>query len=922
MRYLIGIDLGTTNCALTFVDTEHPSLPIQLFKIPQLIGSGRVEALSTLPSFCYLVDRDEWPKGALQLPWKEEADTFVGQFAKVQGGRVPTRLVQSAKSWLCHVGADRRDKILPIEAADPKQRLSPVGASAKYLTHLRDAWNATMAKGHAFLELEDQEIILTVPASFDEIARELTVEAARQVGFSNIHLLEEPQAAFYSWISQHEETWQEQFHPGETLLVCDVGGGTTDFSLIEIQERGGQLSFQRMAVGDHLLLGGDNMDAALAREVERTLLDQGYPPLELSQWLQLYAEVRQAKEKLLSTEATEKASHSIVLQGTGASVVKGTMTMQLQREEVEKLLVEEFFGNYSLQDALQLRPGRGFRTMGLPYEDEPSITKHLAYFLKRSHYLDKGKGIDYILFNGGAFKPEFFQLAIEKSLRAWFPQTPLRRLSSAHLDLAVARGAAYYAKVRRGDGVAIVAGLPRTYYLKMDVREASGEVRSKALTLLPRGSPDGYTFQPSQLFSLRANQAVTFHVLTSHVRLNDREGELLDIGLEEMQLLPPIQTILRFGRHLAKEEEKMIPVRLGIRLTAIGTLELWLESEQSSHRWDLEFQLRPAMGREGQRQTSSMQDEIFAKGHLEEAKQTIETLFDGDVVAKLGKVMERLEEQMGSPRREWGTSVLRELWPPLFKMASQRRLSPEHEARWWNLAGFFLRPGTGYVLDDFRIKELWKIVLSDLKSPLLPEVLVQLWICFRRIAAGLNKGQQMQLGSELIHSLLDKKRNVIDIKRKSDLYFYSEKIRTLASFERLDLSLKVRLGDALLDRFSQEPATDYECWSLGRIGGRQLLYGSIGQVVPREICARWIERLLSLSQPAALREEWLFLLAQLARKTEHRELNIPDSLIQAILKAYPNDQLKHWLEEPHQLTNTEQELVFGEKLPAGLVLNL
>ena len=463
MRYIIGIDLGTTNCALAFVDLEQPSLPLQLFAVPQLTSSGKVDALPTLPSFCYLVSQGEWPPSALKLPWKEETATFVGQFAKIQGSRVPTRLVQSAKSWLCHVAANRRDKILPIETGDLSQRLSPVEASAKYLIHLRDAWNAAMAKGNPSLELEEQEVILTVPASFDEVARTLTVEAARQAGFLHVTLVEEPQAAFYSWISQHEHEWKNRFKVGDNVLVCDVGGGTTDFSLIEIQELGGELSFQRMAVGDHLLLGGDNIDAALAHYLEQKMKKEGVPPLESSQWLQLQAEARTAKEFLLSPEAKQDEVYPVVLQGTGSAVVKGSVAVEVTREEIESLLLNGFFGLYPLQEALKLRRSRGFRTMGLPYEDEPSITKHLAHFLEQARYLELGKGIDYILFNGGTLKPEIFKQALEQALMSWFPQTALQRLSSASLDLAVARGAAYYGKARRGFGIAIGGGLPRTY---------------------------------------------------------------------------------------------------------------------------------------------------------------------------------------------------------------------------------------------------------------------------------------------------------------------------------------------------------------------------------------------------------------------------------------------------------------------------
>lgn len=922
MRYLIGIDLGTTNCALAYVDTEKPHYPLQLFPISQLTALGKTDALSTLPSFCYLSALGEWPQGSLKLPWKEESGTFAGQFAKVQGARVPTRLVQSAKSWLCNMAANRRDKILPIDAADISQRLSPVEASANYLIHFRDAWNASMAKSDPSAELEEQEIILTVPASFDEVARSLTVDAARLAGFRHVTLLEEPQAAFYSWISQHEKEWQKEFRSGDRILVCDVGGGTTDFSLIEISEREGQMGFQRMAVGDHLLLGGDNMDAALAHYLEQKLQVKGCPPLDSNQWLQLLAGAREAKEELLSADSGQHEPFSVVIQGTGSAVVKGSLAVSVERSEVENLISQGFFGIYPLSEALKLNRSRGFRTMGLPYEDEPSITKHLAHFLQQSRCLEEGQGgVDYLLFNGGTMKAAVFQESILRSLQSWFPHRSLQVLPSINLDLAVARGAAYYGKVRRGMGVAIRGGLPRTYYLELEVKNSSGQIQKQAMTLLSRGSEEGHLFQPEQFFSLRANTPVAFNLFTSHVRLHDREGSLVEIDEQEMHRLPPIQTVLRFGRSQAGQEaHQIIPVRLGIRLTAIGTVEIWLESQNTAHRWNLEFQLRSAAGQDNQLITleKKQRDETFEAGFLDEAKQTIGALFNGAI--KPGQLMEHLEGQLNRPRREWPPSVLRGLWEALCKCASQRKVSAELEARWWNLAGFLLRPGFGYPLDDFRIKELWKIVLGELKAVKSPDVQIQTWICFRRIAGGLNKGQQMQIAGELTTDLFDKKRAKIESRKKGESYAYSEKIRALASLERIDLPLKIRLGEALVDKIERGEGADFDLWALGRIGARHLFYGSAAQVIPKDTCAKWVERLTSAQGMDC--ESGLFMLGQLARKTDHRELNLPDSVIQKLLAIYPDAQLKALVLEERSLTEKEQEQLFGESLPSGLVLEL
>ncbi|WP_039360132.1 hsp70 family protein [Candidatus Protochlamydia amoebophila] len=917
MRYIIGIDLGTTNSAISFIDTLKPYWSIELFSISQLTAPGKIESLSTLPSFCYLLSTNEWPEGALRLPWKEEKFSVVGQFAKLEGARVPTKLVQSAKSWLCHVAANRQDKILPIEAADPLQRISPVEACAKYLAHLKEAWNQSFAREDHSSEFEEQEIILTVPASFDEVARTLTIEAARLAGLRHVTLLEEPQAAFYSWISQNEKQWKEIFSAGETILVCDVGGGTTDFSLIEIQEKGKELFFQRRSVGDHLLLGGDNMDSALAHYLEQKFQAQGFSNLESTQWLQLLAEARFAKEALLDTKQV-KESYTVTLQGSGSSVIKGSMSASLTRGELQQYLLKGFFNFLNLEEALKFNKTKGIRTVGLPYEDEPSILKHLARFLQQANYFQTNKRINYILFNGGVLKPILFQQAIIDALAQWFSSSPPSVLVSASLDLAVAKGAAYYAKARRGQGVSIRGGLPRTYYLEIDVKDAQGKIVKKALTLLARGAEEGAVFKPSQTFFLRTNTPVCFHLLTSHMRLNDKEGDQILIDEQEMHRLPLIQTVLRYGKKQTENEE--IPACLNIHLTPIGTLELWLESQKTEHRWHLEFQLRSVSGQEDSLQfiDKIRKDETFDTTYLKLASKILEEFFMGTSSIKSSQLIEKLENQLGIERKDWSLSILRELWNPLLKCAANRKLSQEYETRWWNLAGFFLRPGFGFPLDDFRIKELWKIILSDFKSSKTQEVLIQKWICFRRIAGGLNKGQQMQIASDLIETLVDKKSGQLNCKRKNEVYAYSEKIRAFAALERIELSLKHRLGNLILQRFvrGEEEICDY--WALSRIGTRNLIYGSAGQVISKDIVEKWIELLLKITPKDPF--QYLFLLEQLAKKTNQRELNVSETLIQKLIKKFPDVDLTHRLSSERIFSQIEKDRLFGDQLPSGILL--
>lgn len=922
MRYIIGIDLGTTNTCVAYVDTQNPLMQIQNFRVPQLKSAGYIEEQPTLPSCCYLTSSQEWPAGTLDLPWKKHQDNFVGSFARDQGARVPTKLVQSAKSWLCHAAANRRDRILPFEAADDSQRISPVEASARYLMHVRDAWNHGMAKGDPDCEFEQQEVILTVPASFDEIARTLTVEAAKLAGFAHMTLIEEPQAAFYSWISQHEKIWTAKLPLGSCVLVCDVGGGTTDFSLIEVVESEGKPGFVRMAVGEHLLLGGDNMDVAIAHLIESKLRSEGHGECTPYQWLQLRHQARYAKETLLGDKGP--GSYRVLIQGAGSHVVQNTISVELHKDELEKLLLGGFWKKYSWNEALQVRKGSGIRAMGLPFEEEPSITRHIACFLMRSAHPLKGiMQPDYVLFNGGAMKPAAFQEAVVDSLKDWFPEREPRVLESYHLDLAVARGAAYYGKVRRGIGVRIGGGTSRGYYFAVDIKDSSGKPETKALTLLPRGSEEGSSYELSQTFWLQPNTPVAFRLYSSSVRLYDKQGDAVTIDPQEMQLLPPIHTVLRFGKgSIADASKDKIPVHLGITLTAIGTLELWLKSQKSDHRWALEFQLRRETGQDNSLAVLDKvrKDETFDAAFLTGARGVINSFYTGDKKNKPSQMMELLEQQLERPRRDWPLSILRGLWEELSAHAGRRKSSPELEARWWNLAGFLLRPGYGFPLDDFRMKELWKAILADQKGERSVECQIQSWICYRRVAGGLNKGQQMQLASDLMAGLNIKKNGAIDLKNKSELYPFQERVRALAAMELIEIPMKIKLGQALIGRMKSGQATAAEFWALGRLGARHLAYGTIGNVIQRDICTQWVESLLDI--PESENEQLAFVIGQLARKTELRELNMLGPMLDKVMKRYqggPNEErLKSLLFEEGRLTEAEQDQVFGDHLPLGI----
>jgi len=907
--YIIGIDLGTTNCAVSFVDTSTPPFAVQSFRIPQMSDVGYVEELLTLPSFCYISAENEFPEGSMKLPWnqsiKQSMKLIAGTFAKKYGGRVPTRLVQSAKSWLCHSGAHRKDPILPFnESTDEK--ISPVQATTVYLDHIRQAWNQRKAKGVLEHEFEQQEIVLTVPASFDEVARLLTVEAAKLAGYTNITLLEEPQSAFYAWIAENESYLDANMKDKDLILVLDVGGGTTDFSLIQVMDNEGKKTFQRMAVGDHLLLGGDNMDALIAHELEKKCLK--LTPL---QRLQLNQEARNAKEALLGKEDVYK----INLQGHGSHVILGSVSTVLNREEVVTSLMNGFFSSCSYEDTKNLKKTSGIKSLGLPFEDEPSIVKQLGAFLHSA----SNQMPNYILFNGGTMKPKMFQDAIVKTLNEWSCSKNLQVLPSVHLDLAVSKGAAYYGKVRKGLGVRILGGAARGYYLGLEVKE-NGNLKKQAICCLPRGSNDGASYEPLQTFFIAPNLPVSFQLYTSHVRLDDKQGGLIDISEEDFLKLPPIHTVLRFGKSVNLNQDK-IPVHLKVTLTAIGTLEISLLSQVSDHRWALEFQLKNSSAVENSLGLlqGPRTDETFDANYLVSAKQAIVEAFSKSAKIPLNKLMEHLETVLQMPRKEFAPSILRALFDELLLQAENRFFTTEHEERFFNLTGFFLRPGIGYPLDDCRIKNLWKIILSDSRIAKNFQSRLQRFICYRRIAAGLTKGQQLQLKTELMPTMVSGK---IEIKGRAENYEYSEKIRALSVLEYLEVSFKTKLGASILERIQKGIALDADYFALGHLGARHLMYGKISDIIALKTVEEWIEKLLKIKE---IDEEKLGnLLCQLGRKTDLAEFSIHADLIARILKRFESSPLFEVLTKRlttlEKLTIVEQAEVFGESLPIGLSL--
>lgn len=606
-RYTIGIDLGTTHCALSWVDTQASDgekVVQGVLQVPQLTGPGTLENKALLPSFLYLPHSSELAPGDLALPWPSAENCVVGEFARTRGAATPIRLVSSAKSWLCHSGVDRRAALLPADAPAEVERISPLEASVRYLSHLRAAWNRQYPES----PFDAQDVTVTIPASFDPAARELTAEAAQAAGFHHLTLLEEPQAALYSWIQQSGGRWRKEVRQGDIILVVDVGGGTTDLSLIAVLEREGNLELHRVAVGEHILLGGDNMDLALAYGVAHKLATQG-KPLDAWQTRALAHACRSAKETLLSDVSVQVVP--VVVPSRGSKLIGGSIRTEITREELTQSLLEGFFPAAEVSDRPAVRARSGLTQLGLPYAQDAAITRHLAAFLSRQRaataqlegfatpFADSAAFLHptAVLFNGGVLKSDLLAERVLSILNGWLGAegaAPVRLLGGADLDLAVARGAAYYGYVRRGRGVRIRGGTAQAYYVAVESSMPAipgMEPPIQALCLAPFGMEEGTDAAlPTQEFGLVVGESVRFRFFGSSVRRQDQVGTLLDFWApEELHELAEIEACLPTKGRAAGE---VVRVKLHARITEAGTLELEAQLVGGHEHWKVQLDAR------------------------------------------------------------------------------------------------------------------------------------------------------------------------------------------------------------------------------------------------------------------------------------------------------------------------------------------
>ncbi len=904
-RFIIGIDLGTTNIVVSYIDTEKNKDKIRIFKVPQLVALGELGERELFPAALFMPELAQTAKGVLALPWNDHPDFAAGVYAKKEGPAAPSRFICSVKSWLCHAGVNRREKILPWGMSNADAKKSPVEATRIFLEHIRNAWDNKFGKekdaSGSPCVFSGQQTILTVPASFDEMARELTLEAAKEAGFANITLLEEPLAAFYAWIFQNREDWEEKIAPGEKALVIDVGGGTTDFSIIERSKKGG---LNRAVAGEHLLLGGENIDNAIAREIEK----EWNAHLSPEEWSELCQRAREAKEAILSSDI-EKAD--IVLLSKGSSVIGGSRKSSIQRRQLIDMLREGFFPKVE-PDSSSPRKRSGIQTMGLPYAPESALTKYLLDFLKHAAKASESKEEilfpDKILFNGGAMIPRIVRKYIMNNLQSWFPENKKPSiLRAVDLNLAVSCGAAYHGLARRGQGVKVTSGASRSYYIQAQEQGES----PRFICVMPRGTDEEEIIETPLKFHLETNQSVSFPLFSSATRTKDKPGTVLH-DAEELASVSTLISVLKMGN----AKKRAVESEIFAELTATGILKVWLQSLETSHKWPLSFDIRQIADDACQEFDESSKIVVDSE-KIDSARMAITKAFAS--MTRLPSIMKTLETELDARRKEWPLALLRTLADCLLEMPYKSLKTADAEARWLNLCGFCLRPGFGDPADELRIKEAWKIWTNGPNHPNNPNAVSEWWIFWRRLATGLGSGHQRAIYENLNKIICHK--GEYSIKVKNGHQAKMEMWRCMGSLERLNPEIKISLGNILLGRGQKLEAHEY--WALARLGARRLFRASSENAIPSEDAAKWLNQIMKLKpveQNAA--EARLFALSRMAAKSGDRHLDVSPAIITTVKQELEERKAKPaWishLEKQEAEKADEQARILGDSLPLGL----
>jgi len=901
-RYIIGIDLGTTNIAVTFVDLNSENRGIMLFKMPQIIALGEIDEVPLFPSFCFFFDEKLHKKEQMNPAWNKTASHTVGVYARDYGATIPNRFISSAKSWLCHTGVERKDKILPWGGNIPEVMHSPLQVTAYYLEYIRKAWNhkyGTQKDLHGNpCVFEEQSVVITIPASFDETARELTIEAAKLAGCKHISLLEEPLAAFYSWLDINSDSWQQQIKIGEKVLVIDVGGGTTDFSIIELNESG---SLERTAAGNHLLLGGDNIDIAIARRIE----GKWNKELPHAEWLTLCQKTRQAKELLLNN--LELKTADITLLSQGSSVIGNLRKYTLERAELEELLIDGFFPIIP-KDAPSPHKKKGIQKMGLPYETDPSVPVHLLHFLKYAHSVSaklpkEGDALfpNKILFNGGAMIPKILRERVIECIQGWFEGRKVEELSSRDLSLAVAYGASYFGRTKSHSGVKVKTASTRSYYLKVgDKNEA------KILCIMPRGSDENKLIRTPGDFTVETNRTVHFPLFNSSTRILDREGDFLT-KTEDLSDVSSLFSMLRYGKANGKTALK---VSIASELNESGVLKVKLDSHSTTHKWPLKFDVRLISDEEQAHDSSkaiTFESDIYDK-----ANALLINYFDS---RQTGNLFKELENITSSPKDEWPLNFLRSLADTLLSIDYKSLKQPLLESKWLNLCGFALRPGFGDPEDELRLRKVWQMWNANPNNPNDAQTISEWWVFWRRIMSGLKSGHQLSMYQELVKELMPKaiyqQRVKLGEQPKAEMY------RCLGSLELLAEKQKKLIGNLLIQRGKKlEP---YEYWVFARLGARKLFHAPSNYVLDAKTVEAWVIELLDGSSSS---NDKLFAISRMSSLTPDRAINLSSQTVSKAVSYLKDSKAPaHWIKHLESIVeddSSEKAKLLGDSIPLGL----
>jgi len=907
----VGIDLGTTHTvvAYTEADKSNTNQAIKIFQIEQLTAPGEVAARSLLPSVRYHPAEGELSEADTGFsPAGETA--VIGEAARLLGAKTQGRFVTSAKSWLSHPSVDHTAEILPWGSSDDIQKVSPLDASASYLAHVRTVW------AHKFPDapLEKQTIVITVPASFDEAARSLTLEAAKIAGLPDIRLLEEPQAVCYDWLRRKAGNIKQALENVHLLLVCDVGGGTTDLTLIKVEEGKDEPKLTRIGVGDHLMLGGDNIDLALAHLAEQRIT-KGEKKLSAADLSQLLEQCRIAKETLLAEDAPEKVN--VTLLGGGSRLIGGSRSAQLDKKEVREIALDGFFPLSKLTD-LPDRKRSGVVEFGLPYAAEPAISKHIAAFLKihsdaAAEALGHESNVpDAILLNGGVFRSKPITQRTIDLINSWSEQQPVL-LENQHPELSVAFGAVSYAIARKDKKLKIGGGSARSYFLLIDTDKK--DEQQKGICLLPRGSEEGIEIRlKQQQFALRIGQPVRFHLASTTGDTKYQPGQLVEITDDRFNSLPPLAVAFE------GEDKGEIKVQLAVTQTEVGTLQIQCVSiADESQRFDVEFQIR----RKGSA-NSLASTELPA--NFNEAVEKIQAVFGSKskkVDPKAVKSLRAdLEKVLGTVRADWETPLLRAIFATLLENMKSRRRSENHERVWLSLIGFCLRPGFGYPLDDWRVEQLWKTYSQTIQFVNERQNWTEWWTLWRRIAGGLDTAAQEQLFKDISKFLNPAAARQAGVAKQVKIRGYDDMVRLAGVLERLPIDKKVQVCEWLLKRLQKSSEPNQTWWAVGRIASRVPFHGSSHNVIPADTVTEWLQQLLKVDWEKVPQAG--FAATLIARMSGDRARDLDESIrLQVIEKLITSKSPSSWLEMVEsykELDETEAKQIFGEALPPGLKL--